>query len=115
MENGEITVRQLGEITNRLIQILAEHTGKGPTHGKSYINDDVVICLLRGALTPLEETLLAHGGGELVRQIRIELQRQMRDELMGAVARVAGRRVRDYNSQVLLDARILVEAFVLEG
>lgn len=113
--NGDVSTRDLGEVTNRIIQIFAEYTGKGPERGKSFANDDLLVTVLGGALTDLEETLLAQGRAELVRHIRLELEHEMREPLMGVVAELTGRRVADYSSQLLVDARLLVELFMLEA
>jgi uncharacterized protein YbcI len=111
----ELTGRDLGEVTNRIIQVFAENTGKGPERGKSFVNDDLLVTVLGGALTDLEETLLAQGRPELVRHIRIELEHEMREALMRTVAEATGRRVLDYSSQLLVEARVLIELFVLDA
>ena len=50
-------------ISNGLVALLKEFYGVGPTQAKTYYHDDLVVCLLRGGYTRVEETLLAGGRG----------------------------------------------------
>ncbi len=38
----------LSEISDGLVALLKDHYGKGPTQAKTYYQDDLVVCLLRG-------------------------------------------------------------------
>ena len=43
--------------------LLKEFYGRGPTRTKSYYEDDLVTCLLRGGFSRVEHTLLEGGRG----------------------------------------------------
>ena len=43
--------------------LLKEYYGRGPTRTKTYFEDDLVVCLLRGGFTRVEQTLLEGGRG----------------------------------------------------
>jgi hypothetical protein len=43
--------------------LLKEFYGRGPTRAKSYYEDDLVVCLLRGGFSRVEQTLLEGGRG----------------------------------------------------
>lgn len=113
-ERADFDGRRLGEVTTRIISLFAENAGKGPERGKSYLNDNVLVCVLWGGLTELELTLLDRGRTDLVQQIRIEFERALREPLMDAVASLVGRPVLDYGSHLLTEQRVLIEVFVLD-
>jgi uncharacterized protein YbcI len=50
-------------ISRRIVQLHKEFYGKGPTRAKTYYHDDVIVVLMRGAFTRVEETLLERGRG----------------------------------------------------
>jgi len=41
-----------------MVALLKEFYGKGPARTKSYFEDDLVVCLLRGGFSRVELTLL---------------------------------------------------------
>ena len=45
-------------ISDGLVALLKEYYGVGPTQAKTYYVEDLVVCLLRGGFTPVEQTLL---------------------------------------------------------
>lgn len=105
---------QLAAISNAIVHLYAEHYGKGPTKARTYINDDVITCLLRDTLTTVEKTLITGGHEERVRDMRSAFQTMMRERFVTAVEEATGRRVNAFLSQVHLDPDVAVEAFVLE-
>jgi uncharacterized protein YbcI len=110
-EHGEVRAA----LSNALVALMKEHYGKGPTAAKSFINDEYVLTVLEGGLTRNEETLLAAGRGDTVRDYRLSFQQVIRDEMCGAVERVTGRRVLDYHSQIVFDPPRSFEIFVLDA
>ena len=61
-------------ISDGIVALLKEFYGRGPTRTKSYYEDDLVVCLLRGGFTRVEQTLLEGGRGPAVIQQRMEFQ-----------------------------------------
>jgi uncharacterized protein YbcI len=61
-DNGDV----LSAISDGLVGLLKEFYGRGPTRAKSYYQDDLVVCVLRGGFTRVEETLLEGGRGPAV-------------------------------------------------
>jgi len=55
--------------------------------------DDLVVCLLRGGFSRVEQTLLEGGLGDSVIQQRMEFQDLMRERFQAVIADVTGRRV----------------------
>ena len=53
----------LTAISDGMVALLKEYYGRGPTRAKSYYEDDLVVCLLRGGFSRVEQTLLEGGRG----------------------------------------------------
>lgn len=104
----------LAAVSNAVASLLHEHYGRGPESAKAYLMDDYLFVVMRGGLTTVEETLLASGRGELVREVRQVFENEMADAFAGRVAEVTGRRVLAYQSQIVLDPVTLIEFFMLE-
>lgn len=103
----------LTAISDGIVALLKEFYGKGPTRAKTYYHDDLVVCLLRGGFTRVEETLLEAGRGEDVIQQRMAFQEVMRDRFEGVIERATGRRVIGFMSGNQQDPDLLCEVFVL--
>jgi uncharacterized protein YbcI len=101
-------------LSNALVALMKEHYGKGPTAAKSYFNDEYVFTVLEGGLTRNEETLLAAGEQQIVRDYRLTFEQVIRPEVVAAVERITGRRVLDYHSQIVFDPPRSFEIFVLD-
>jgi uncharacterized protein YbcI len=64
-------------------------------------------------MTPVEQTLLRHGGSDLVRQVRLRFQENMDQSFTGVVSELTGRQVLTYQSQVVFDPDFTIEIFLL--
>jgi uncharacterized protein YbcI len=107
---------ELAQITNGIVRLFSEYYGRGPTRAKSYLLDDAyVVTVLRDTLTTVERTLAETGHGDQVRAVRLTFQEAMADTFMGVVEEALGRKVVSYHSQLLIDADMGFELFVLEG
>lgn len=104
----------LAEVTNAVVKLHRTHYGKGPTRSKSYLIDDVLICVMRDVFTTVERTLVDAGEWDKVRETRLAFQEAMSDRFTEAIEEIVGRRVVGFTSQVLLDQDIAIEVFVLE-
>ena len=103
----------LTAISDGLVALLKEFYGRGPTRAKSYYEDDLVVCLLRGGFTRVEQTLLEGGRGASVIQQRMEFQELMRARFEAVVERATGRRVIGFMSGNQQDPDIMFEVFIL--
>jgi uncharacterized protein YbcI len=101
-------------VSNAIVGLFKEFYGKGPTAAKTYFNDDWVFCVMEGGLTRNEETLLAAGQHDLVREVRLRFQEVVHDRICGTVAAIVERPVLTYHSQVLFEPERFVEMFLLE-
>jgi uncharacterized protein YbcI len=102
------------QISNAMVGLKKDFYGKGPTRAKTFINDNYVFCVLEGGLTRNEETLLAAGEEQLVRQFRLRFQEAMAAPTTEAVERITGSRVVGYHSQIVFAPEYAFEIFVLD-
>jgi uncharacterized protein YbcI len=106
---------QLAEITNGIVGLFSEYYGRGPTRAKSYLLDDVyLVTVLRDTMTTVEHTLVEAGYSDQVRSVRIRFQEAMAESFKTVVESALGRTVAAYHSQLLVDADIGFELFVLD-
>ena len=103
----------LTAISDGLVALLKEFYGRGPTRTKSYYEDDLVVCLLRGGFTRVEQTLLEGGRGASVIQQRMEFQELMRERFEAVIERATGRRVIGFMSGNQQHPDIMCEVFIL--
>src|SRR6202795_2924786 len=83
----------LTAISDGMVALLKEFYGHGPSRTKSYYADDLVVCVLRGGFSRVEETLLEGGRGPAVIQQRMEFQEVMRRRFEEVIERATGRPV----------------------
>ena len=101
------------DLANAMVGMKKKYYGRGPTAAKAWILDDYVFVALEGGLTRNEETLLAAGKADLVRQYRLAFQETVGPTATGAVEELTGRRVIGYHSQVVFEPMRAFEIFVL--
>jgi uncharacterized protein YbcI len=103
------------QISNAMVRMQKEFFGKGPTKAKSYMFDDLLLVVMREGLTTAEKTMLEFGHPNQVREFRQLFQNEMTERLTGMVHDLTGRRVVNYQSQVLFDPDMTLEIFVFES
>jgi uncharacterized protein YbcI len=105
---------ELTAISDGLVALLKEFYGRGPTQAKSYYQDDLVVCILRGGYTQVEQTLRRGGRGSAVIEQRMEFQELMRERFEDVVEKVTGRKVIGFMSGHQQDPDLMCEVFVLD-
>lgn len=101
----------LARISDEMVTAKKKFFGKGPEQAKSYMLDDLLITVMRGGLTRAEQTMLRFGQEDMIRQFRQLFENEMTEHLTGLVERTTGRKVVNYQSQVMFDPDIIVEMF----
>jgi uncharacterized protein YbcI len=101
-------------ISNATVRIVSEYTGRGPTKAKTVISHDAVIVLMEDTMTKAEHALVTAGKADMVLQIRQQLQRTMREDLIAAVEMNMERKVVAFMSDNHIDPDMAAEVFVLE-
>jgi uncharacterized protein YbcI len=107
--HGEV----LSAISDGMVALLKEFYGHGPTRAKSYYADDLVVCVLRGGFSRVEQTLLDGGRGPAVIQQRMEFQDVMRHRFENVIETATGRRVIGFMSGNQQDPDLMCEVFIL--
>jgi uncharacterized protein YbcI len=100
-------------ISDGLVALLKDYYGRGPEKTKTYVHDDLVVCLLRGGFTRVEQTLFEGGHGEDVIRQRMVFQDVMRDRFEEVVEHATGRQVIGFMSGNQQDPDMICEVFVL--
>jgi uncharacterized protein YbcI len=116
----------LAAISRRIVGLLKEHYGKGPTQARTYYSGELVVVLLSGGYTQAEKTLIEDGRTRAVMDLRAQLQEVMNDRFRQVIEEELQRSVTafmsaahhdpDYNAEVfVLAPRGAEEAGVLDG
>jgi uncharacterized protein YbcI len=103
----------LTAISEGMVALLKEFYGRGPSRVKSYYEDDLVVCLLRGGFSRVEQTLFEGGRGQAVIEQRMEFQDLMRVRFEDVIRETTGRRVIGFMSGNQQDPDIMCEVFIL--
>ena len=104
----------LSRISNEIVKAQKEHWGKGPVGAKSYMFDDMLFVVMHGGLTTAEKTMVEFGEGDLVRQYRQTFENRMTGRLTGLIEKMTGRKVVNYQAQIMFDPDRVVEMFVFD-
>jgi len=101
-------------LSNAIVALMAEYTGRGPTQSKTYLNENLITCIMHDSLTKGERSLVLDGKEDAVLEMRRTYQETMRPELIAIVERLTGRKVAAFMSANHVDPDVAVETFVLE-
>jgi uncharacterized protein YbcI len=104
----------LAAISTRIVGLLREHYGRGPSRAKSYAMDDCVVCVLRNGFTAHERTVYDSGEPGRVIEMRQDFQRLMENNYRDTIESITGRRVVAFLSQAHLEPDITLEIFFLD-
>src|ERR1700733_13373170 len=88
-------------LANAMVGMKKQFYGRGPTAAKAWILDDYVFVVMEGGLTRNEETLLAGGKEEPLRNYRLPFPQTVADAGRAAVAELLGPPVLPYHSQIV--------------
>lgn len=114
IENSQAHGDILTAISDGLVALLKEYYGRGPTRVKSYFQDDLVVCLLRGGFSRVEQTLLDGGRGAAVIEQRMAFQDLMRERFEAVVEEATGRKVIGFMSGNQQQPDLMCEVFILD-
>lgn len=99
-------------ISNAVVQIMHEYTGRGPTKSRATVAPDSIVVILRDCLTPGERQLVDEGKASAVLGVRQAYQDLMAAELIEAVEQATGRHVETLLSAMSTRPDITVNIFV---
>lgn len=104
----------VANVSRRIVQLHKEFYGKGPTKAKTYYHGDLVVVLMRGGFTRVEETLLHEGRGDAVIDQRRQFQQVMEERFNEVIQEELGRQVVAFMSGSHQDPDLIAEIFVLD-
>ena len=102
-------------ISTAFVGLLKEHGDRGPTKCRTYIDEDLIIVLMRGGYSRLENTLFEDGKWLDVRSTRHAFSDTMEGRFTETIERLTGRTVFAFMSASHQQPDIQVEMFVLGG
>jgi uncharacterized protein YbcI len=109
-ENGNLS----RELARAMVALFKEYVGRGPSHARAYVEEDLVAVVLGDTMIKAEHTLAEEGEEDLVRGVRRVFQGKFREDAVEIVERLTGRKVKAFLSDHAIDPDIAIEAFVLE-
>ena len=110
MPDGELSAA----LSNAIVALMAEYTGRGATQSRTFVNENLITCVMHDSLTKGERSLVTDGREDAVLEMRRTYQDTMRPELIAIVERLTGRKVSAFMSANHVDPDVAVETFVLE-
>ena len=106
----------LSEITNRIVSLMHEHYGRGPIKAKTYVLDNLIVCVLTDSgFIAIERTMMGGGEPDLVLGMRRDFQRMMKVRYSTMVEELTGRKVLAFLSQAHVEPDLTVEMFIMDG
>jgi uncharacterized protein YbcI len=103
------------DISDAVVRITAEYTGRGPTRARTTINGDWIFVTLGDTLTKGERKLAETGRLDFVREARRAYQDAMREEFISEIEALTGRRVLAFLSDAHVDPDVAIESFYLSS
>jgi uncharacterized protein YbcI len=101
-------------ISNAVVRITSEYTGRGPTKARTTISQDVIVVVMADTMLKAERLLVEKGESETVLGLRKKFQSAMREDLVATVEEHTGRKVAAFMSDNHIDPDMGVEVFALE-
>jgi uncharacterized protein YbcI len=100
-------------ISNLVVRLLSEYTGRGATQARTHFNDNLVTVVVQDLMTKGERSLLRDGRSDLVLETRRAYQSSMGGELSAGVEDITGRKVVAFLSANHLEPDVAIESFML--
>lgn len=106
---GQLNAR----ISNSVVQVLREFTGRGPTKARTTYVGDLISVVVQDTLTQGERALAADDKHATVLAVRSEYQDTMSERLISEIETLTDRKVLAFMSANHVDPDLGVESFVL--
>jgi uncharacterized protein YbcI len=101
-------------ISEAVVRLMAQNTGRGPTKARTTIDGDLIVVVLQNSLTPGERYLADENRGEQVLDMRRAYQDAMRTDCIAAVENLTSRTVTAFMSANHIDPDLAAEVFILK-
>ncbi len=112
--DGNQHVSELLELSNAMVRIYKELLGRGPTKARTnYADENTLVSTLENSLTTSERSMCELGEHLRVEETRLFFQRASRNDFVGAVEEITGRKVRAFVSGMDSEEDVATEVFYL--
>ncbi len=112
---GLVGGRLLAEVTNRIVAFMREHYGRGPIKAKTYVLDNLIVCVLSDGFLAIERTMVEGGEQNRVLDMRRDFQRLMQTRYTNMIEQLTGRKVLAFLSQAHIEPDLTIEMFLMDG
>jgi uncharacterized protein YbcI len=106
------TTEMARQISRGMVDLHKKYAGRGPSHARTHVHDDLAVTLLSGTMTHAEQTLKEEDREEMVREQRRVFQDAFRKEAIALAEHITGRDVVAFLSDHAVDPDYGVEVFV---
>jgi uncharacterized protein YbcI len=100
-------------ISNLIVRLLSDYTGRGPTKARTHFNENLITIVVEDLLTKGERSLIRDGRQDLVLETRRAYQQTMGVDLTAGIEEITGRHVIAFLSANHLDPDLAIENFML--
>ena len=94
---------------------MREHYGRGPIKAKTYVLDNLIVCVLTDGFTAIERTMMEGGEPDRVLEMRRDFQRMMKERYSEMIEELTGRKVLAFLSQAHVEPDLTIEIFLMDG
>ena len=112
-EGAEAVGLSMG-ISRELVGVMKDYLGRGPTRARTYVRDNLVVCVMQETMTKAERHMASDHGAHAVRNARRLFQDSIRDQSESAIERLTGRHVVSFMSDHDIENDYVSIVFVLE-
>lgn len=115
MPNSKTRGQVEAEISDAMVKLQRERTGRGPNQTHTYIVEDMVIVRMQEVLTPAERQLTGKPYGQsLVKQFHQQMHEIARHDMEQLIEQVTGCRVNSIHSDVSTKTGEQISIYVLD-
>ena len=101
-------------IATAVVAVYRTYVGRGATKAQAFYSKNVVVLLLEDTMTREERSLASVGSVEAARHLRRQLQRTMREPLVGAIEALTGCKVVAFMGDNQIEPDLVTTLFVLD-
>ena len=112
---GDDDVKLKADISAAIVELYTSYYGHDRTTATTYINDNVVLCVLEAILTGGEDALIASGARGSVIDGRIAFQTDSQDAFTAVIERLTKRHVVAFMSANQTTPGMACELFMLDA
>jgi len=103
------------EISRGVVAIYKDYMGRGPTDARTEVTENASVTRVSGSLTKAEQSLVADGKADVVREMRRNFQDAMASEVTALVESATGREAESFLSDHDTETDLAIEVVLLKA